>query len=76
MPTYRDVQQQAKLLGLPATGPADRIARLVSVARAHPRTWSEQDFQLLAPHLRFHQDRPYLLTAVRDTALRAMTEPA
>jgi N12 class adenine-specific DNA methylase len=51
-----DVQREAKALGLPATGPTDRIARMVRIARADPRTWTRDDFDTIAPHLSVHQD--------------------
>ena len=51
-----DAQARAKTLGLPATGTAEQIARLVSLAEANPSTWTREDFDLIAPHLSVHQD--------------------
>jgi hypothetical protein len=58
VPTFSraSAQQEAKALGLPAIGPTDQIARTVRIARADPRTWTREDFDLIAPHLSVHQD--------------------
>lgn len=51
-----DLQAEAKAIGLPATGPSERIERLVNIAKADPITWTREDFDLIAPHLSVHQD--------------------
>lgn len=51
-----DAQNRAKALGLPATGTAEQIARLVGIAESNPSMWTREDFNLIAPHLSVHQD--------------------
>jgi chorismate mutase len=50
------LQQKAKALGFPSTGSTEQLERLVRAAEADPQTWTQEDFDLLAPHLAIHQD--------------------
>lgn len=50
------VIEQAKELGLPATGKTEEIADLVRIATSDPASWSEADLKKIAPHLSIHQD--------------------
>lgn len=50
------IQARARTLGLPATGPSAQIDRLVRIATGNPAGWTEEDFNLIAPHLSVHQD--------------------
>jgi len=50
------LQQKAKALGFPSTGSTEQLERLVRAAEADPQTWTQEDFDLIAPHLAIHQD--------------------
>jgi predicted nucleotidyltransferase len=56
VPARLHLQQQAKALGLPATGSTESLERVVRAATSHPRSWTRQDWQAIAPCLSLHQD--------------------
>lgn len=65
------LQAQAKSLALPAISASSHLASLVRVATAHPRTWTPEDFALIAPHLALHQDLRAGSAERADAILRA-----
>jgi len=73
------LQKAAKSLGLPATGPKERIMRYIRIATDDPRTWSREDFNLILPYLSIHQDvrgQANVLDVLRVGLLRGMVDPA
>lgn len=74
-----ELQRIAKNLGLPATGPTDRLVRLVAAFRRDPASWSFSDFLLILPHLSVHQDvRGHSLPALilKEGLTKGMVDPA
>lgn len=71
------LQRTAKSLGLPATGPTQRITRHCRIATTDPRTWSREEFDLLLPHLSVHQDLRggSVNSILREGLSRGMVDP-
>lgn len=47
---------ESKKLGLPARGKTELLARKISIVKTDPKLWTEEDFQIILPHLSIHQD--------------------
>lgn len=67
------------LLGLPATGPTERIIALTKIATRDPITWSREEFDRILPHLSVHQDvrgGADVDQVLREGLSRGMVDPA
>jgi hypothetical protein len=47
---------ESKMLGLPACGKSELLARKILIIKTDPRLWSKEDFEIILPHLSIHQD--------------------
>lgn len=47
---------ESKMLGLPACGKSEMLARKILIIKTDPRLWSKEDFEIIMPHLSIHQD--------------------
>ena len=54
--SYRELQSQAKAMGLPSSGLFNELSSLVGIASNDPRFWSKDEFEKIAPHIMIHQD--------------------
>lgn len=70
-----ELQAEAKSLGLPATGKTEEIKKLVDIIKADPKSWTQEDYKLISPHLAIHQDfRPSSserVESIMDEGLRS-----
>lgn len=47
---------ESKMLGLPACGKSELLARKILIIKTDPKLWSKEDFEIILPHLSIHQD--------------------
>lgn len=47
---------ESKILGLPAIGKSELLARKIHILRNDPKLWTKEDFEIILPHLSIHQD--------------------
>jgi hypothetical protein len=50
------LRAEAKAMGFPTSGSEEEIQALLNVAKADPRTWTEEQYRIIRPHLAIHQD--------------------
>jgi hypothetical protein len=51
-----EIQAEAKSLGLPSSGKTEEIQELIGIVKSDPRTWTQEQYNLIRPHLAIHQD--------------------
>ena len=51
-----ELQAEAKNLGLPSTGKTEEIKQLIQIIKSDPKSWTEEQYHLIRPHLSIHQD--------------------
>jgi len=51
-----EIQAEAKSLGLPSSGKTKEIQELINIVKSDPRTWTQEQYTLIRPHLAIHQD--------------------
>ena len=51
-----EIQAEAKSLGLPSSGKTEEIQELINIVKSDPRTWTQEQYTLIRPHLAIHQD--------------------
>jgi hypothetical protein len=54
--TRSEIQAEAKSLGLPSKGKTEELQKLIETIKADPKSWSEEQYQLVRPYLSIHQD--------------------
>jgi len=51
-----EIQAEAKSLGLPSSGKTEEIQELIGIVKLDPKTWTQEQYNLIRPHLAIHQD--------------------